>query len=300
MNNYSSLRKQNKSSTLASVVALSLCVILSATVLFSRLVSFAAEDVQHYIPLTKSSGSTHVSVGQRQSDGSIVYDSLQIQPVNHMLLAAKPGFRVYDENTVWSGETNVEIFRVTYHNGEGVATVKSNRGDKVLAPGTENTYRFTLENTGNVSLDYTLSMEAYFSHTDKPIPVVARVTDYKGNYLAGSAEEKTDVLDLNDVDQEGTLKAGYVAPYTLEWEWPFESDDEYDTMLGNMAVDEDISLTIVIKTTASYNPDPDAPGGNPSTGDDMPIGLLVGIMVVSALGLLILLFAKRKREEDDE
>ena len=299
MNNYSSLRKQNKRSTLPAVISLALCVILSATVLFSRLVVFAAEDAQHYIPLTRSSGSTHVNVGQRQEDGSIIYDSLQITPVNRMLLTAKPGFIVYDENTVWSGETNVEIFRVTYSNGEGVATVKSNRGDKVLAPGTENTYRFTLENTGNVSLDYTLSMEAYFSHTDTPIPIVARVVDYKGNYLAGSAEEKTGVLDLNQVDQTGTLSAGYVAPYTLEWEWPFEVDDEYDTMLGNMAEDEDISLTIVIKTTASYNPDPDAPGGNPSTGDDIPIGLLVGVMAVSALGLIFLLLLGRKREEED-
>ena len=299
MNNYSSLRKQNKRSTLPAVISLALCVILSATVLFSRLVAFAAEDTQHYIPLTRSSGSTHVNVGQRQEDGSVIYDSLQITPVNRMLLTAKPGFIVYDENTVWSGETNVEIFRVTYSNGEGVATVKSNRGDKVLAPGTENTYRFTLENTGNVSLDYTLSMEAYFSHTDTPIPIVARVVDYKGNYLAGSAEEKTGVLDLNQVDQTGTLSAGYVAPYTLEWEWPFEVDDEYDTMLGNMAEDEDISLTIVIKTTASYNPDPDAPGGNPSTGDDIPIGLLVGVMAVSALGLIFLLLLGRKREEED-
>jgi hypothetical protein len=40
-------------------------------------------------------------------------------------------------------------------------------------------------------------------------------------------------------------------PYILQWRWPFDIDDEYDTMLGNLAVEEDISLTIVIRTTAS-------------------------------------------------
>lgn len=299
MNNYSSLRKQNNGSSLVAAVSLALSVVLTATLLFSRLVGFVSADTQHYIPLTKSSGFTTVTTGQRQPDGSIAWDSLRLQPVNQRLLTAKPGFRVYDENTVWSGQTDVEIFRVSYKNGQEKVTVNSSNGQKVLAPGTENTYKFTLENTGNVSLDYTLSMEAYFSHTDMPIPIDARVVDHKGNYLAGSAEGKTDVLDLNQVSQKGTLRAGYVAPYTLEWEWPFEENDEYDTMLGNMAVDEDITLTIVIKTTASYNPDPNAPGGNPQTGDDVPIVLLVGVLAGSTLGLVLLLLPKRKREEDD-
>jgi len=299
VNSYSSLRKQNSGSGLA-VVALLLCVVLSSTMLFSRLLTFSAADTQHYIPLTRGNGITNVQVGQRQADGSVVYESLGYHPNNHRLLTARPGFRVYDENTVWSGQTNIEIFRISYENGTGQVTVNSENGDKLLAPGTENTYRFTLENTGNVSLDYTLSMEAYFSHTDTPIPIYARVVDYQNHYLAGTPEEKVDVLELNNVKQSGTLSAGYVAPYTLEWEWPFELDDAYDTMLGNMAVEEDITLTIVIKTTASYNPDPQAPGGNPQTRDNTPIGLLVGIMVLSGVGLLVMLLPKRKREDEHE
>lgn len=298
MNNYSSLRKQNKSS-LVTVVSLLLCVVLSATVLFSRLVTFAAADSQHYIPLTKSSGSTVVSVGRMEPDGSVVFRQ-GYHPENHRLLTASPGFRVYDENTVWSSHTDVEIFRISYKNGSGQVTVNSANGEKLLAPGTENTYLFTLENTGNVALDYTLSMDAYFSNDETPIPVYARVTDYKGNYLLGSAEEKEDVLNLKQVQKKGSLTAGYVAPYTLEWEWPFELDDTYDTMLGNMAVDEDITLTIVIMTTATYCPDQTIVEGNPKTGDDSQILLLSGIMVSSGMALILLLLPKKKREDAHE
>lgn len=294
MNDYASLRKQNNDTVLAAV-ALMLCVVLSATMLFSRLAGFAPADTQHYIPLTRSQGGTVVTAGQRQADGTVTFRNYS--PVNHQLLTAKPGFQVYDDNTVWSGQTDIEIFKISYENGTGAVTVNSENGEKVLAPGTENTYRFTLENTGNVSLDYELTMEAYFSHQETPIPIYARVVDHNGNYLAGTAEAKTDVLDLNQVHEKGTLRAGYVAPHTLEWEWPFELDDEYDTMLGNMAVEEDITLTVVIKTIASCNADPDAPGGNPKTGDDTPIGLLVGLMAVSAVGLVVLLLPRKKREE---
>lgn len=298
MNSYSSLRKQNSGSGLA-VVALLLCVVLSSTMLFSRLLTFSAADTQHYIPLTRGNGITNVQVGQRQADGSVVYESLGYHPNNHRLLTARPGFRVYDENTVWSGQTNIEIFRISYENGTGQVTVNSENGDKLLAPGTENTYRFTLENTGNVSLDYTLSMEAYFSHTDTPIPIYARVVDYKGDYLLGTAENTVDVLGLNDVQKSGSLTAGYIAPYTLEWEWPFELDDAYDTMLGNMAVDEDITLTIVIKTTASYSEKPDTESGLPQTGDDTNILLLTGLMLLSGTALLFLLISKPKWEEEN-
>ena len=53
VNSYQSLRKQNSRSA-SAVVTLVLCVVLSATVLFSRLMGFAPADTQHYIPLTRS------------------------------------------------------------------------------------------------------------------------------------------------------------------------------------------------------------------------------------------------------
>lgn len=289
---------------LAGCVSLALCVVLSATMLFSRLMGFAPADTQHYIPLTKSGGITAVPEGHRQSDGSITFRNAGYHPGNHRLLTAKPGFRVYDENTVWSGETSIEIFRISYENGTGQVTVRSENGDKLLAPGTENTYRFTLENTGNVALNYTMTMDAWFGEKGDPnatvIPVLARVTDYRGNHLAGSRDAKADVLELNNISQSGSLSAGLVAPYTLEWEWPFEGDDAYDTMLGDLAANEDITLTIVINTTASYTATPGADSGIPKTGDTRHIELALTVLVMSLAGLLFLLASPRRKRRDTD
>lgn len=287
MNRYDSLRKQNKS-RLGAAAVLVLCILLTGSMLFARLAVFTPADTRLYIPLTQSRGLTTVQENPKA-------DRSAYHPANHLLLTANPGFRVEDQNTVWSGETNIEIFRISYQNGEGRVTVSSADSDKLLAPGTENTYEFALENTGNVPLEYTMDMQAYFSHEDYQIPVHVRLTDHQGSCLVGTREETVDVLALNGVSQSGTLATGYIQPYTLYWEWPFELDDEYDTMLGDLAVGEDITLTIVINTTASYTPASE-PGGIPQTGDEGQIGLMAGLMIVSLAGLLFL-GGKLKEEE---
>lgn len=293
MRNYASLRKSNKSNVLA-IATLVMCVILSATMLFSRLMVYSPMSKCQYIPLTKSNGITHVT---RSNGPSIALGRPLVLTARPLFLAA-PGFQAYDENTVWSGETDVEIFSIRYDNESGETTVRSRDGTKVLAPGTGSTYEFALENTGNVALDYTLEMEAWFSDAEYPIPVVASVVGHEGEYLLGSAEEMVDVLRLEEVRQSGTVAAGNIMPYALNWEWPFELDDAYDTMLGNLAVEEDLTLTVVIKTTASYSEDPDEPGGvPPQTGDMAHIELYAVMMVVSLAGILAILLLRNKENE---
>lgn len=297
MNDYASLRKKN-SSTLAAVIVLLMCVVLSGTLLFGRLLSYSAAERTQRIPLTKSNGITHVT-------SSTVWTAAVPRRTGVLaatpLFLSSPGFETRDENTVWTGETDVEIFSIHYDNESGETTVRSQDDMKVLAPGVGSSYTFELENTGNVSLDYTMEMDAWFSHQDYPIPVVARVTDSTDNYYLGSEEKMLDVLRLSEVKAAGTIAAGYVRAYTLEWEWPFErGDDEYDTMLGNMAVDEDITLTIQIRTTATCNEDPQAPGGdNPVTGDTSRVGLYAILMVASLGGILFILLLRGKEEVNE-
>lgn len=296
MNEYANLKKKNTGTAMAAV-SLAMCVVLSATMLFSRLATWLPADRQHYIPLTVGNGLTTVVTGQR-TDSGITFSHLPHQPV---MLAASPfltesWFQTFDENTVWQGETDIEIFRLSYENSEGQVTVNSNDGHKLLAPGTANTYAFTLENTGSHAVEYEMSMEAYFSDGEKIIPVKARVYDAYGVFYAGSAETFVDVLELNGVSDSGTLNSGYLMPYTLEWEWPFEGDDVYDTWLGNQAVTEDITLTIVINTLASYTPDPPASDGEPpKTGDSIGPAMLA--LAASSAGLVILLLLRRKEED---
>lgn len=289
MNSYDSLKKQN-TTRLGTAGVLALCVLLTATMLFGRLAGFAPADTRLYIPLTRSRGLTTVHAAASAP-------AARFLPTVRLAAGANPGFQTSDKNTVWSGETDIEIFRITYENNQGQVTVNSSNGDNLLAPGTENTYEFALENTGNVPLEYTMEMEAFFSHEDHKIPIFARLTDYQGNYLVGSPEATADVLELNTVSRTGTIDVGNIMPYTLYWEWPFEIDDVYDTMLGNMAVDEDITLTIIIRTTASYTDVPD-PGGVPDTGDDRQIAGLVAMMLGSAAALMFLLLTEPRKKEN--
>ena len=90
-------------------------------------------------------------------------------------------------------------------------------------------------------------------------------------------------------------------PYTLEWQWPFEGDDVYDTMLGNLAVEEEITLTIKINVLSSYTPDAGDDDGIPKTGDSGAVLLAFAAMVVSGVCLLVLMLLPwQKRRDNDE
>ena len=184
---------------------------------------------------------------------------------------AKPGFEVEDSNTVWSTETQVEIFKISYENGEANITVMSSDGDKIIAPGTENSYIFKLKNTGNVALDYTVDVDAYVTPGDITLPVTARLNRYDGKWIVGGGKDYVDIPSLDTAYDSGVLGAGKYTYYTLDWQWPFENgNDEYDTLLGNLAAEgNDIMLTIVIKTTAEADyTETGSPGITPpQTGD---------------------------------
>lgn len=209
---------------------------------------------------------------------------------------ANPSFEASDEIQVWGAETDVEIFRLSYENGEKVVTVNSGNGDEVIAPGTENAYAFQLKNTGNTAMDYVLTMEAYYSSDEWTIPVDVRMKGYDGTWLIGSDTEWKNVLDLNGIEDKATLMVNNYASYELEWQWPFESgDDEWDTLLGNTTLDEDVSLTIVIKTVATSNLDEAYNPQIPKTGDRFNVALYTTLALVSAM-MVFLLLKKRKDE----
>lgn len=300
MKNYASLRKQHNGS-LAALTVLALCVLLSGTMLFSRLVNYTPAVKTQYIPLTVTSGITKVQTGYRDTNGNVQLRqpgdtvTMSAVPMAPTMAQASGGFA--DENTVWVGETQVEIFRLSYDNERGETTVSSQNGDKLLAPGTSNTYQFELRNTGDFALDYTMTMEAFFSsETHHTIPVSVTLKDYQNTYLVGSADGGEDVLKLNEVHASGSVSAGNRYPYTLTWEWPFEGNDVYDTLLGNLAEDEDITLTIRIHTIAEGGSE----GGIPDTGDNSQIMLPVMVMLVSLAGILLLLLLPRRKKQEGE
>ena len=301
---------KRKSKILGTTLALlAVCEAASLIVLFDRMSGYSTAQFQNIIPLTESNGATTLTMTTKDAIQGVAQN---VSANAGIIPLANPSYKAYDANTVWQTETPVEIFHLAYNNDLGEVTVvgTADNEDKLVAPGTSNLYTFTLENSGDVPLDYHMDMQAWITGTDLDIPVRCRVWDYQKNYLLGSNDVKEPVLKVNNVNQDGVLGAGRYAIYTLEWEWPFEQGiDEYDTMLGNLAVDNDLALTIKINTIASCDEDPTSPSvihsgiKGPKTGDDTPLGLYFVIFICAFLiFLLTLIFApkdKKSRNTDE-
>lgn len=300
------VRRRSKSAVLRIwVTILLLCVIASLTVLFSRVQNYSVTAFENVIPLIApeqtADAAAESSLPEAADDPADTETASSIQ--------GNPSFVAHDDKIVWQTNTQVDIFKLTYDE-TGSITVKSNAGrnNKLIAPGTSNRYVFTFENNGNIPLDYTMTMEAWVEGTENWLPVRARVYDYQNRYLLGSPTATEDVMELNTVQDDATLGADRYAYYTLEWEWPFEQGfDEYDTMLGNLAVGDDLTLTVRITTMAQYDENPDDPSVSltgvpgPKTGDDMPLKEIVIVLATaSALALIALLVGKKQKDDEDE
>ncbi len=329
-------RKVN-SSVLWGIIAILLIVeIMSCVMLFGQLSSYSKPKVRNYISLTESTAKTKVEVTRKTvaamynvaSDVGSAFtttgSSAALTARNTMKQLApeeeKPldSFIIEDNDKIWTAKTEVEIFKISYdNNGDAVFTVVSDgTGEvtKLIAPGTSFDYEFTLKNTGDKPLDYTLIFESWFEGTDEIIPVEAKVFYNEGgkHYLLGGEDEWKPVLDLNGVTRDAGLNGGNICDYTLQWQWPFErfdgegldANDAFDTMLGNLAADgEELTLTIVIKTVAWIDEQPCTTGENPpQTGDDRPIivWIVIALTALAAIIFLPLFMKRREREEAQE
>ena len=217
----------------------------------------------------------------------------QQTPVYH------PASETSDPEQIWKKETDVEIFKTSYVNGQQEITVQSGNGDKIVAPGTENSYTFKLKNTGNVALDYEVNLDFYTGMSNAKIPLECRVHRYDGTWIAGEEDEWVSIDQLNDVVDNHTVGSGRYTTYTFDWRWPFEAgSDAYDTTLGNTALEQDVTLTLEINTRAEISGNPEAIDGIiPRTGDNSNVTLYVLLMTGAILMILILLWFREREEE---
>ena len=309
-----------------SVLILFVCVAATTIAFMSRLDSFLLDDEGAISLITGDASQTNDSSDETDdTQGSDTTATLapttEQEPTNNGDATGSPtdpstsdathqvtqppknlGFEAGDDKTVWDTNTQVEIFKVSYVNGEQVITVNSSNGDKIIAPGTENSYTFKLKNTGNVALDYTVEVDAYFTPGDIEIPITGRLNRYDGKWVVGGKDEYAKLSVLDTAEDNATLGAGKYTYYTLDWLWPFESgNDELDTMLGNLAVDQELTFTIVIKTTAteSSNPYDDSGITPPQTGDNTNLTLWIVLAVSSFAIMMFLLFYQNKEKRRD-
>lgn len=212
---------------------------------------------------------------------------------------SKSVLAVNDSRQVWKTKTPIELFRASYVNDRGVVSVKSVDGNKIVAPGTEGSYTFSLKNSGSSLANYKVWVKSELNPELMNAPVLVRMSDGR-DWLLGDESAWEDVSSLNGVSTEKNIGAGKSVEYTIYWKWPFESNrDLRDTTMGNVSSNQDLSCTVMIYTLTESSSD-----GSTSSLDWINTAvsshtwLWVCIMVVSG-GLLILIFKRRKNDKDE-
>lgn len=165
--------------------------------------------------------------------------------------AEKFDFKVVDDVQVWSTDTSIDIFKMTYQNQKGKVTVRSGEQDKVIAPGTGGSYTFSLKNTGEKTADCKVWVEAEISSDGADLPVQTKMSG-KSGWLLGSDEVWGTAEDLNEVSEASKIPGGKSLDYTIYWQWPYErEEDEADTVLGNLAENDRLTYEVTIHTLAT-------------------------------------------------
>lgn len=216
--------------------------------------------------------------------------------------ASKKEFEVRDDQKIWDTETEIELFHAVYENGGAAVTVAGGNGEKVFAPGTENSYTFQLINSSDSSVRYHMEAFAQFSAgvPNGELPVCVRVRDYTGRYLLGNEGSWESFEKMNEISEESALSADRYTAYTIDWQWSFESgQDEFDTFLGDLAAGQDLRLNVKIRIVAEQDPDSGTDGGIPKTGDTSKIWVYAGMTAVSLFMMSVLLvFRHRKKKKE--
>ncbi len=224
------------------------------------------------------------------------------------IVGKTPSFEAGDgENKTWVVGKEVDIFKSTYVNGENVITVASNDGTKVIAPGTETSYKFTLNNSGNVAVSYQLDLDFTLKigeevQKEYEFPLLVRVKSLDGKYIVGSETEWINVKQSILNAYVSQLGASCYETYILELMWQFDGgNDELDTLYGDLSAEKGVSLRLDINTYAQEHIDPTAQGGtrvddeNPLYGGTIRWFWFILLMLNTALIIFYIAFLMNKR-----
>lgn len=190
-----------------------------------------------------------------------------------------------DEN----GVAELDLFKTMY------GDVKSQNDDNVIAPGTEGYNIVRLKNSVNDSVKYTAVI--YNKRTDEQLPVVP--------VLVGSNFKETTEYSLPAGVEPyqvvravtGTLQGGEIKDFDISWDWQFEVSelqDSIDTFLGNKENADEVvaGLYVVVEDNNSY-----VSAGSPKTGDNSYIGMYLGLMMISFVLFLLLLWDRHRAKK---
>ncbi len=205
--------------------------------------------------LVFASGVLLYSILGSFSDGE--YNVIALVPVGEEN-GELPEPSISEDGETWEFDRSIDLFKTTYTNANGEITVEAANGDKVIAPGTANTFYFSLKNTGNISMDFTMTLEGLFTLHEVGLPFEVRLRS-GDTWLVGDEDTWLTPDALESVAVDGTIERGNYINYTLDWRWPYEGDDEQDkqlsdlndTLIGSEGGTADVNFTLNINTVAT-------------------------------------------------
>lgn len=225
---------------------------------------------------------------------------------------AAPG----DGEKIWGTETEIDIFKSEYVNGKNEITVLSSAGTGLIAPGTENSYKFYMKNNGNMAVDYSVDLDFTLDISDGSVdlsllPLSVRMKKETGEYLIGSPNEWIPVHEVRAGTDEGTLGINSYMSYYLEVRWDFESgDDALDTWIGDVAAKQSVVFTLDIGTYAEESLNPGAVGGIVDENGGifeiggqirpLPFTLLIVILVLLAASLVYTVIMRHRQIAEEK
>ena len=287
------IRKMKNQSCTVWLLAmlLAILVMVTVTIVGTYFYSYARRSD---CTISLSEGSTEKTVKSSKN----IYTGGQAKKV-----VKEQAFEVEDPEQVWSTDTAVELFDVSYRNDAGQVTVRSENSDKVIAPGTDGKYTFTLKNTSKKSADYKVWVETSVNTQITGIPFQMKMSGGDG-WLLGGRDNWEMAENLDGVSVTEQVAPGDSKDYTIYWQWPFEQEsDEADTEMADVAVDQKLNYTVTIHTiaTESNGQGDEADTGLGSvikavkTGDFAPVAGIVMVLLVS--GTVVVYMLKRQKEE---
>ena len=226
----------------------------------------------------------------------------------------------YSTNSLtWDSSANIDkdgvaelsLFKSSYSNA------KSENGDKIIAPGTENTQSIRLHNTAANQIEYTAVLYRIDS-TDVKIEAALSSDKAKDatSYTLPSGVDKQKVVSAIT----GTTSANAVDVIDVDWKWLYEGgNDSTDTALGNADELDNVSYGLyIVVTDPGQDVDPDtndssnannaksssgsATGSTtgkqvlPTTGDNIPLAAVIVLVIVALVVVIALAVISKRRK----
>ena len=166
-------------------------------------------------------------------------------------------------------------------------------GKSIVAPGSEGSYDFTVQNIADFPLKYEIAFE---EENQNGVPLKFRLKE-DGGYLT---EDWKSAAELADVMQELTNNSKI--KYTLEWRWDLNSGSKYDTAVGSK--NDDTPYVLKISYTAEQNGEavdlPWSDDKTPHTGSSGSMPFWLALMLCFGMTLFLMLFLWRKDDDEED